>query len=179
MLAFAVSNGVGGLVRLPRPCPGPGQALVRIIRAGVCATDLHILSGYKTGFSGVLGHEFVGSVVECESRPDLIGRRVCGELNTPCGECSTCTHGQPDAKRNHCPQRTALGIVGHDGVFAEYAVIHAGNLHVVPDCVSDARAVFVEPLSAAFRIVEQGCVKSNDRICILGDGKLGYELAHP
>jgi len=61
-----------------------------------------------------------------------------------------------------------------DGAFAEYVAIPIKNLHVVPDSVSDEKAVhYIEPLAAAFEILEQVKIKSSDRVCVLGDGKLG------
>lgn len=154
------------------PAPDrPGEARVRLRLGGVCATDLELCKGYM-GFVGVLGHEFVGEVTDA---PDaaLVGRRVVGEINAACGGCETCLAGRP----THCPSRTVLGIVGRDGAFAEELALPVGNLHVVPDAVSDEAAVFVEPLAAACRIVEQVHVKPSDRVVVLGLGRLGQLCA--
>src|ERR1051326_7516321 len=126
----------------PRPNPLPGEALVRVLRAGICHTDLELQRGYKGGFEGVPGHEFVGMVEACESQPGLIGRRVVGEINLSCGECARCRQGL----RTHCERRRVLGILGKDGTFAEYLTLPVENLHLVPDSLTDAEATFVEPL---------------------------------
>jgi threonine dehydrogenase-like Zn-dependent dehydrogenase len=164
-----------GQIHLIENCPVPerkdGDALVRVLKAGVCNTDLEILKGYMS-FRGVPGHEFVGVVEESANR-DLLGKRVVGEINCPCGTCELCLAG----KGRHCPTRTVLGIKGRDGAFAEYLTLPESNLHLVPDEVSDDEAVFVEPLAAAFRILEQVQVRADDTVIVLGDGKLGLLVA--
>ncbi len=156
----------------PEPVPGPGEALVQVLLAGICATDLEIVRGYA-GFSGVLGHEFVGRVVACAARPELIGQRVVAEINIGCGQCQPCQAG----RREHCEQRRVLGIRSRDGVFADYVAVPVENLHVVPANVSNEAAVFAEPLAAALRIHEQIELRPTDRVVVLGDGKLGQLIA--
>ncbi len=152
----------------PLPQTAPGESLVRVRCAGICNTDLEIVKGYM-GFRGILGHEFVGVVEDGE----LKGERVVGEINAYCGECPTCRRG--DA--THCPNRTTLGIMGRDGAFAEFLVLPTRNLHRVPSSVCDAHAVFVEPLAAACEITDRLHVRPTDRVCVLGDGKLGLLAA--
>ncbi|HUV38674.1 MAG TPA: alcohol dehydrogenase catalytic domain-containing protein [Planctomycetota bacterium] len=151
----------------PEPQPGPGEALIRTRVAGICNTDLEITRGYMA-YRGVLGHEFVGTV---ERAPDdaLVGRRVVGEINLPCGSCDVCRRGLG----NHCPNRKVLGIDGHPGALAEFLTLPVVNLHVVPDDVSDDEAVFTEPLAAACEILRQVDVPLGTKVCVLGDGKLG------
>jgi threonine dehydrogenase-like Zn-dependent dehydrogenase len=157
----------------PRPIPGDGDVLVRVLLAGICSTDLEITKGYLN-FSGILGHEFVGRVVEGETVPaHLRGARVVGEINCGCGQCEFCLR---DLAR-HCPSRTVLGISGRDGCFAEYLTIPARNLRPVPDNVRDEDAVFSEPLAAALEILEQVQIQPGQRVLILGDGKLGILAA--
>src|SRR2546428_1535707 len=143
-----------------------GEALIQVIAAGICDTDLEITKGYAA-FRGTLGHEFVGRVVES---PDgaLVGQRVVGEINVGCGECELCRGG--DAR--HCPTRTVLGIKGRDGAFAEFVSLPAVNLKAVPRSVSDETAVFVEPLAAALNILEQVSITPSSDVVIVGDGKL-------
>ncbi|HWP43623.1 MAG TPA: alcohol dehydrogenase catalytic domain-containing protein [Blastocatellia bacterium] len=143
-----------------------GEALVEVVCAGICNTDLEIVKGYA-GFRGTLGHEFVGRVVDSPVR-SLIGRRVVGEINAGCGECSLCLAG--DAR--HCPRRTVLGIKGRDGAFAELLSLPARNLLELPDTVPDEAAVFVEPLAAACRVLEQVAITRTSRVAVIGDGKL-------
>jgi threonine dehydrogenase-like Zn-dependent dehydrogenase len=151
----------------PTPQPRNDEALIKVTHAGICNTDLEIIKGYMS-FQGVLGHEFVGVVISCREK-GLEGKRVVGEINIGCGSCFYCQ----SQMQNHCPNRSVLGILNKDGVFAEYITLPVRNLHVVPDSVSDEEAVFVEPLAAAFEILRQVDIKPSDRVCILGDGKLG------
>jgi threonine dehydrogenase-like Zn-dependent dehydrogenase len=160
----------------PKPTPGNGEALIRVLQAGICNTDLEITRGYLA-FQGVLGHEFVGIVEAVHegpgaSRPTyLMGKRVVGEINAACRR-SDCVYCQQNMF-THCPNRTTLGILNRDGAFAEYVTLPVANLHLVPDNVSDEEAVFVEPLAANFEMLEQVHLKPTDSVVILGDGKMG------
>ena len=160
-----------------------GWALVRVRLAGICNTDVEILRGYHN-FRGTPGHEFVGEVAEVRSdsareRARWMGRRVVGEINIGCralgfrAECAFCRR----SLRTHCARRKVLGIVGHDGAFAEYLALPVENLHAVPDAVSDEQAVFTEPLAAACEILEQVRVRRGTQAALLGDGKLAQLIA--
>jgi threonine dehydrogenase-like Zn-dependent dehydrogenase len=158
------------LLETAEPAPGADAARVRVSLAGVCDTDLQLVRGYL-GFRGVLGHEFVGVV---DAGPDTWrGRRVVGEINFACGRCEACTSGLG----RHCPTRRVMGIQGADGAFADYVAVPVANLHAVPDGLPDERAVFVEPLAAAFEILEQVEIAAGSRCLVLGDGKLGLLVA--
>lgn len=159
------------MVDVDPPKPRDGEALLRVRVAGICSTDLEIVKGYM-GFEGTLGHEFVGEVLE-HPDPAWVGRRVTGEINLGCGACARCLAGMS----RHCATRTVLGILGKDGCFAERVTLPARNLHAVPDGLSDAQAVFAEPLAAAFEILEQIHVDPSWRVAVLGDGKLGSLVA--
>ncbi len=173
MLAVYV-NGARVTLQQQYPEPGvrPGEALIKVRLAGICKTDLEIIHGYM-GFAGVLGHEFVGEVVRCHAKPELIGKRVVGEINCGCGRCKMCRAGVQE----HCPNRTTLGILHRDGAFADYLTLPARNLHVVPDAVPDCHAVFAEPLAAACEILAQRPDLAGKRVIVLGDGKLGLLTA--
>jgi threonine dehydrogenase-like Zn-dependent dehydrogenase len=158
------------LLERAEPTPGSDTARVRVSLAGVCDTDLQLVRGYL-GFRGVLGHEFVGVV---DAGPDAWrGRRVVGEINFACGRCEMCASGLG----RHCPTRRVMGIQGADGAFAEYVAVPVANLHAVPDGVTDERAVFAEPLAAAFEILEQVEIAAGSGCLVLGDGKLGLLIA--
>jgi threonine dehydrogenase-like Zn-dependent dehydrogenase len=157
----------------PRPVPAAGEALIRVLMAGICNTDREIIQGYM-GFAGIPGHEFVGVVVEAgPGSAGLAGRRVVGEINCGCGSCAYCLRGLA----RHCPSRTVLGISGRNGCFAEFVTLPVENLRAVPDRVSDEAAVFCEPLAAAFEVMEQVHVRPGVRVLVLGDGKLGQLAA--
>ncbi|MEM6505114.1 MAG: alcohol dehydrogenase catalytic domain-containing protein [Planctomycetota bacterium] len=151
-----------------------GEVLVRPTRMGVCSTDLELCKGYMA-FEGVLGHEFVGVVEAVGPSVDKawIAQRVVGEINCVCGVCDMCRGGL----REHCRDRTVLGIMGRDGCFAERFMLPASNLHKVPDNVDNDRAVFVEPLAAALQILRQLTVEGRPYVTVLGDGRLGLLCA--
>lgn len=171
MKALRVDHAGVSLADIPRP-DRPGEALVRVIKSGICNTDLEIARGYA-GFAGTIGHEFVGVVEASEGSPELIGQRVVGEINAGCGKCDLCLAG--DAR--HCPNRTVLGIHGRDGAHAEFLTLPARNLLQVPENVSDESAVFAEPLAAAFGMSERVEIDVDTNVAVIGDGKLGLLCA--
>jgi threonine dehydrogenase-like Zn-dependent dehydrogenase len=171
MLALWIENRRLGLRDgIEVPTTATGEALLRVVCAGICNTDIELTRGYYP-FTGIPGHEFVG-VVE-EGPESLCGRRVVGEINAACGECSACRA----SRRTHCENRTVLGIVNRNGAFAEYLTLPAENLHLVPDGLPDDVAVFTEPLAAALEIQEQIRIDEGDRVLVAGDGKLGQLIA--
>ncbi len=172
MRALYIDRGLRLDVNYPRPVPPRGEALIRVVQAGICNTDLELIKGYHS-FTGVPGHEFVGVVEQAAGREDLIGRRVAGVITAACGVCETCRANRP----THCPQRTTLGIDRRDGTFADYTTLPFENLYPLPDAVSDDQAVFVEPLAAACEIPEQIKLQPTDRAAVIGDGKLGLLCA--
>jgi 2-desacetyl-2-hydroxyethyl bacteriochlorophyllide A dehydrogenase len=149
----------------------PGEAVIKIRRAGICGTDLELVKGYYP-YTGVPGHEFVGEVVKSPN-PEWAGKRVVGEINAVCGVCEQCCSG----RSTHCENRTVLGITNRDGVFAEYITLPQVNLHVVPDSVPDEAAVFTEPLAAALEIQQQVQIHPTDRVLLIGAGRLGQLIA--
>jgi alcohol dehydrogenase len=149
----------------PAPTRTPGEAIIRVTRAGICNTDLELVKGYM-GFRGIPGHEFVGVLEET-------GERVVAEIN--CVGPGSCSRNW--FERSQDPARTTLGIDRRDGVFADYTRVPIANLHRVPGGVSDDEAAFVEPLAAACQILEQVHIRATDRVRVLGDGKLGLLCA--
>ena len=183
MLAFTVKN--KKLVARNKALPQlrPHWALVRVLLAGICNTDVEILRGYHA-FRGVPGHEFVGEVaaingVSAKEKTKWLGKRVTGEINVSCSAynyrpvCAFCRRGL----KTHCARRTVLGIVNHDGAFAEYLALPLENLHLIPSSITNEQAVFVEPLAAACEILAQINVKQFSKTAVLGDGKLAQLIA--
>jgi alcohol dehydrogenase len=170
--ALVLNSGTLSLRDVPRPDRN-GECRIRVALAGICGTDLQLLEGYA-GFNGTPGHEFVGIV---ESAPDSdrqwIGKRVVSEINVGCGRCGWCRRGV----REHCNNRTVVGIREHSGAFAEFVSVPAENLHAIPDTMDDETAVFVEPTAAACRILEQVAVDRHARVAVLGDGRMGLLTA--
>src|ERR1700720_4635911 len=143
MLAAITNRKRVTVIQKPLPRLRPRWALVRVRLAGICNTDIEILRGYHA-FAGTPGHEFVGEVVEvrgvsARERARWVGRRVVGEINVTCSAygyrpvCVPCGRGL----KMHCEPRTVLGIVAHDGAFAEYLALPVENLHTIPDAISD------------------------------------------
>lgn len=154
------------------PEPGkPGEALIRVRKAGICSTDLELVKGYYP-FTGIPGHEFVGEVVAADDRR-WVGQRVVGDINITCGNCEQCLNERP----THCENRSTLGITNHDGAFAEFITLPIANLHRVPASVPDEMAVFTEPLAAALEIQLQVHVHPTDRVLVVGAGRLGQLIA--
>ncbi len=152
------------------PAIASDEALVRVLRAGICNTDLELLRGYYP-YQGVLGHEFVG-IVE-QGPANLLNQRVVGEINATCGNCHYCLTGQA----THCENRTVLGIVNRNGAFAEYLALTVKNLYPVPDSVSTDAATFTEPIAAALEIQEQVTITPQMKVLVVGDCKLGQLVA--
>jgi threonine dehydrogenase-like Zn-dependent dehydrogenase len=140
--------------------------------AGICATDLELVKGYYP-YTGILGHEFVGEIVQAQGALERVGERVVGEINVACGKCNTCLKGQS----SHCEWRTVLGIINRNGAFAEYLCLPLKNLIPVPDSISNEAAVFTEPLAAALEIQEQITIKPTAKVLIVGAGRLGQLIA--
>lgn len=156
-----------------KPTPKENEALIKVKLVGICNTDYEITKGYM-GYNGILGHEFVGVVEEINGDDkSLLGKRVVGEINLGCKNCDYCAKGL----ERHCPNRQTLGIFNKDGCFADYVTLPLSNLLEVNEKINNETAVFVEPLAAALEILEQLHIKPYEKVCVLGDGKLGLITA--
>ena len=171
MKAVVLRNGELKVEDIQSPLLAEGEALIKVLKAGLCNTDLELIKGYMD-FEGVLGHEFVGRIVEA-SEKGWVGKRVVGEINISCRTCKVCQKGDP----KHCPSRQVLGIHKKDGVFAEYVTLPLVNLHLLSSDISDEEAIFVEPLAAALETLEQIHISREHEVLVLGDGKLGLLIA--
>jgi threonine dehydrogenase-like Zn-dependent dehydrogenase len=157
---------------MPMPWPGPGEALIKVVSAGICNTDLEITRGYVPGFRGIPGHEFIG-LVEAADDKALIGRRATAEINCACGACEFCKQGLG----RHCVNRSVLGIVNRSGAFAEYVAVPRENVVEIPPEIADDDALFIEPLAAALEILDQVALSPEKSVLLLGDGKLALLIA--
>jgi threonine dehydrogenase-like Zn-dependent dehydrogenase len=166
-----VFDGSLRLADVPVPARKDGEVLIRVTKAGICATDHEIVKGYMPGFKGVLGHEFLGMVCEADD-PELLGRCVSAEINCSCSRCEYCRAGMG----RHCPSRTVLGIQNRDGVFAEYVAVPAETVFEIPPSIPYSTAIFIEPLAAALEIQEQVSLE-NKSVLLIGDGRLGQLIA--
>ncbi len=171
MRALRVTDRGTSLVEVRVP-EARGEAIVRVTMSGVCNTDLEIARGYA-GFRGTLGHELAGVIEDGGGGPLAIGTRVVAEINAGCGTCERCRGGDS----RHCPTRTVMGIIGRDGAHADLLRMPARNLIPIPDGVTDAQAVFVEPLAAARGVLERVPFEVGATVAVIGDGKLGLLCA--
>ena len=168
-----------------RRSPSLHEASIQVNLAGICGTDLAIWSGgYAVPLPLVLGHEWVGRVVDvgnhqAEQAVNLIGKRVTGEINNTCisrgikPPCEACLRLLP----SHCLNRTVTGIICHDGAFQEEMMVLWRNLYLIPDEMSDEEAILIEPLAAAVQTFELTPLKPDDFVVILGAGRLGMLTA--
>jgi alcohol dehydrogenase len=154
-----------------QPVTTDDSVLVRVVAAGVCGTDLAIISGHlRVPLPLVLGHEFTGDVVQIGHKVGTvsIGGRVTSEINLTCGQCFFCNAGIP----TQCLNRKAIGI-DVDGAFAEYIVVPAKNVHRLPKSITYEEGVFIEPLAAAIQTIKMSPVMPRTAVVVLGDGRLG------
>lgn len=174
MKALIFDEGLKFVENYKEPVLKAGEALIKTTYAGVCNTDEEITKGYM-GYKGVLGHEFTGVVEKVFDKENekWLGKRVVGEINAGCKNCSWCAKGL----ERHCPNRGTLGIWQKEGCFSEYFTLPVSNLLEIPDNVKDEEAVFIEPLAAAYEILEQVHIEPTHKVALLGDGKLGLSIA--
>ena len=180
MLAARYEQGSGlRLERIPVPRIGPGEALLAVETASICATDVRIVKGahqkYGQGTVRTPGHEIAGRVVQTGSGVTSVkaGQRVFVAPNIGCGECPACRRG----KNNLCPDYEAFGIT-LDGGFAEYMrvtaeAIEQGNLFPIGEEVDAAEMTLAEPLACVLHGQEQVNVRAGDTVLIFGAGPIG------
>ena len=166
------TSGVG-LTQRPLATPASSEVVIHVSAAGICGTDLHIAADeYPSAAPVTMGHELVGvvSAVGSASLERWLGKRVvCETFFSTCGTCSLCRAG----RRNLCLSRQSIG--SHvDGAFASHVVVPAGNLHSVPDSVSDATAVLAEPLAAVCQaLLDPPLINPGDTVLVFGPGPMG------
>lgn len=159
----------------PKPAPGPGEVLVRVEAAGLCAGDLYIYTGknpYVT-YPRIGCHEIAG-VVEAYgpgTSGRAVGTRVVVDPFIGCGRCYPCRVG----KRNCCANLTIVGV-HREGGFAEFVTAPAENLNVVPDTISDFEAAFAEPVAIGVQGCRRGMVTAQDVVLVLGAGPIGLAI---
>jgi L-iditol 2-dehydrogenase len=161
---------------IPKPHPGKGELLVKIIQAGICATDLHILlddAPLKIEMPVAIGHEFIGEIVELGNEVSnfCTGDRVVAlSAAKHCGRCSYCVSGNPIL----CEERKSLGS-GVNGTMAEYMVFPASIAYKLPDKIAnDERMILLEPMACcANAVYDISSVKSGDVVLVTGPGTIG------
>ena len=166
------------LVERPEPTVGPGEVKIRVLRAGLCGTDLHLEQWDDWAASTVrpplvLGHEFFGEVVEVAEDVTSVevGQRASGEGHVVCGTCRNCRAG----RRHLCIRTNSVGV-NRDGAFADFVVIPASNVWVQPDDMDpDLGAVF-DPLGNAVHTTLSFPLAGED-VLVTGAGPIGVMAA--
>lgn len=157
---------------LEKPKADKNHSIIKVDYAAVCNTDKALIKGYKADFKGILGHEFAGTVVESEDK-SLIGKKVVAEINEGCGDCFYCNNHL----EKHCPDRKTIGIINHWGCFADYLEVANHLIHILPSDLELGKAVYTEPLAAALEITNSVHIRPDDKVAIVGDGRLAYMIA--
>jgi threonine 3-dehydrogenase len=166
------------LVDRPEPEVGPGEVKIRVLRAGLCGTDLHLDQWDDWAASTVrppliLGHEFFGEVVEVAADVDSVqvGQKASGEGHVVCGTCRNCRAG----RRHLCIRTNSVGI-NRDGAFADFVVIPASNVWVQPDDLDPDLAAVFDPLGNATHTALSFPMAGED-VVITGAGPIGVMAA--
>jgi len=161
-----------------QPTPGPGDVLIRIRKTSICGTDLHIRAWDRWAQQTipvpmVVGHEFMGEVAEVgrDVQGIEVGQRVSGEGHITCGHCRNCRAG----RRRFCHNHLSVGVT-RPGAFAEYFVLPAQNVFVVPDHIDDDLAAVLDPLGNATHTALRYDLVGED-VLITGAGPIGMMAA--
>ncbi len=161
--------------------PGAGEVLLAIRAVGVCGSDLHTYQDGRIGDTtverpAILGHEFAGMVMAVgegavggHDGPLRPGQRVAVDPEVPCRHCEMCERGDP----NLCPNHSFYGLYPTDGALQERMIVDARSCFPVPDAMSDAAAVMLEPLGVAIHACDLGKLRVADSVAVLGCGPIG------
>ena len=168
-----------GIVDVEKPKPTGDIALVKVIRAGICATDISIYTGessfVKSGqikYPVRIGHEWTGVVEEVGEKVTKFkkGDRVVSESGVACGKCPACLIGNyPD-----CVDIHSVGTVNAwDGCFAEYMLMPERHLYHISDKITDEAAALIEPMGIAYDAFSNIHIDKNTTVAVVGTGAIG------
>lgn len=164
-----------GLIELPTPQPGIGEALIRVRRAGLCHTDVLRREGQSgpVSYPFIPGHEYAGVIEAVGSGVRFVkpGDRVAVNQVIYCGECQPCRRGDGQACYNR--RELAAADIERGGAFAEYSLMHARQLLKLQDHVSLAEGALVEPLANAVSAVRQARIQIGEQVVVIGPGPIG------
>ena len=159
------------VVDIDLPSAGPDEVLIKVARAGICGTDLHIFLGHmdqRVTKPLVMGHEMCGEIVEAPDGADYqVGERVVVEPTVFCGMCAACRRGNTHVCQN-------LNFLGIDsaGAFQELWNAPVDRLHRIPRELSDNAAAMIEPLAVAVHDVRRAQVELGDQAVVIGGGPI-------
>jgi len=173
---YTSSPGEYFLAERPVPIPGPDEALIKVIRAGICHTDVIIRAGGASHvrYPVIPGHEFAGVVESCGSASRFVkpGDRVAVHSILGCGQCPGCRKGDVAT----CENLDELGSK-RDGGFGKYCTAPVRVLYKLPDHVTFEEAAMLEPLANAVSALRQAGIRTGDRVVIIGPGPIGLMAA--
>lgn len=173
MKALVIQTGRLKLTELPVEPLDNREVRVRVRAAGICATDLHILSGRITFERAprILGHEIAGVVesIGKDVSPGWAGKNVIVDPVIGCGVCSSCHSG----RKLLCRNGGELGTTGGDGGYAEYVTVPATNLYVLPEQLTLEEGVLIEPLNCTFGAFFKARPRPGESVLIFGSGTAG------
>ena len=164
------------VIDVPKPTLDEhNNVLVKMTAAGICGSDVGIYHGTNAAatYPRIIGHEMVGVVAEVgpTARKVKVGDRVIIDQVVPCGHCYACRKGRP----NVCGNLQVRGV--HiDGGYREYMAVPDTDCYLVPDMLSDAEAVMIEPTTIAVQCCSRAQLESEDTVLIIGSGALGSSI---
>jgi len=179
-MTAAVFTGPGKLELKKMPAPvitGPDQVLIKVLAASICGTDVHILSvppGHPATPGSILGHEYVGRVIEAGDDAGTIqkGDLVAVDPNITCGHCEACLAG----RHNMCAEMTTLGIFTHGG-FAPCNAAPARQCYPYDPALPPEIAVLAEPLACVANAVRRIGFRPGESCVVMGGGPIGQYFA--
>ncbi len=172
--AQILNPGQTHVTSVPEPQVGADDVLIRVRAGGICGTDIHIFKGeYEALYPLIPGHEFSGEVAAVGANVTRfkVGDRVTADPNIPCNRCSFCQRNEP----NQCRDLKAVGVT-RDGAFAEYVVVHEGNVFPI-GAMSFKAAALIEPLACVVWGLKRVEVQPGDSVLVFGAGPMGCLLA--
>jgi 2-desacetyl-2-hydroxyethyl bacteriochlorophyllide A dehydrogenase len=174
--SFYHGGGVFRTASAPMPSPAPGEALLRVLRAGICGTDLHIFQGHldhRVPKGGIIGHEILAEVVTVPPGTDFAdGDRVVVEPVLSCGTCRACRIGASYV----CYKLKVLGVDAPGGM-QEFWTVPVDRLLKVPESLSHDHAALIEPLAVAVHDVNRAGINAGDSVMVIGGGPIGTLIA--
>ena len=164
------------VIDVPKPTLDEhNNVLVKMTAAGICGSDIGAFHGTNAAatYPRIIGHEMVGVVVETgpTAQKVKVGDRVIIDQVVPCGHCYACRKGRP----NVCGNLQVRGV--HiDGGYREYMAVPDTDCYLVPDSLTDAEAVMIEPTTIAVQCCSRAQLESEDTVLIIGSGALGSSI---
>ena len=176
MQQVMTAPGVIQFREVPTPQPQPGEVLVKIMKIGVCGSDIHVYHGEHpfTKYPITQGHEVSGEIAALGEGVTgfTVGQKVTIQPQVVCGKCWPCRHG----KYNLCEELKVMGFQT-TGVASHYFAVDAKKVTPLPEGMSFDEGAMIEPLAVAVHAVRQaGDVEGKD-ICVLGAGPIGILVA--